>query len=281
MRYTPTRLQWGPARLLAVLIFLLAAGPLYAQTSPAEPPGPPPQLGVVLRNANVRAGPGTNYAIVGSAPAGATVRVAGTNKAGDWYHLTNGRWIAAFLVDLNGAGAAAPVPTVAPTPQPAHAAPPPAAPAARTAGNDFVLVERRLWDVYENGGWLDGESVHCGDGRELVVHVLDANGARLNGVAVQVAYGAREIEVTGAQGKGDGIAEFVLGGGQDVKVIRAADGTPVTSDIATGLSTNPNGINPADLIAARYCQDEASCRRFVEGYGCGGHFSWSVTFQRR
>jgi hypothetical protein len=208
------------------------------------------------------------------------VRIAAANKAGDWYHLTNGRWIAAFLVDLNGGGSAAPVPTLEPTPAPAHAAPP-AASTPGPVGNDFVLVERRLWDVYENGGWLDGPSVHCGDGRELVVTVLDAGGNRINGVAVQVQYGAREIEVTGAQGKGDGVAEFVLGGGQDVKVIRNTDGSPVTSDIATRLSTNPNGIDQADLIAARYCQDEESCRRFVEGYGCGGHFSWSVTFQRR
>jgi hypothetical protein len=149
------------------------------------------------------------------------------------------------------------------------------------AGNEFVLVERRLWDVYENGGWLDGPSVHCGDGRELVVTVLDANGSRLNGVAVQVQYGAREIEVTGAQGKGDGVAEFVLGGGQDVQVVRNTDGSPATSELATGLSTNPGGISQADLIAARYCQDEVSCRQFVASYGCGGHFSWSVTFQRR
>jgi hypothetical protein len=290
MNQLQPRQQACAAALATFLLLLLAAAlpaappPLHAQPSAGEPAGPPAELGVVLRNANVRAGPGTNYAVVGSAPAGTTVRIAGANKAGDWYHLTNGRWIAAFLVDLNGAGlSTAPLPMVAPTPAPAHVAPAPApaTPRAGGDGNRFVLIERRLWDVYENGGWLDGESVHCGDGRELVVNVLDANGSRLNGVAVQVAYGAREIEVTGAQGKGDGVAEFVLGGGQDVRVIRDTDGAPATSDVATGLSTNPNGINHSDLIAARYCQDDESCRRFVAAYGCGGHFSWTVTFQRR
>ncbi len=275
---------------LALLLLLLTVGIAAAQEA---------QVGVVNHNANLRAGPGTNYAVVGSAPLGTTVRIAGANSAGDWYHLSSGKWIAAFLVDINGAGGALPVPTLTPAPAglprptatavpakaPAAAPPaaPPAAPAAAPSagGSDFVLVEKRLWDVYENGGWLDGSSVHCGDDRQLVVTVLDRNGARMNGVAVQVQYGAREIEVTGAQGKGDGQAEFVLGGGQDVKVIRDNTGAPVTSDMATGLSTNPQGIGIDYLKAARYCTDEENCRHFVANNGCIGHFSWSVTFQQQ
>lgn len=269
------------ARAAAIVVLftclLLAPAAARAQTTGAEPPGPPAALGVVVRNANLRAGPSTRYAVVGTAPAGTPVRIAGTNKAGDWYHLSNGRWIAAFLVDRNG-GEADPRPaaTIVATPVPAPSDPPPA-----TAGNQFVVVERRLWDVYENGGRLDGPSVHCGEGRELHVDVLDANGSRLNGVAVQVQYGARETVVTGSQGKGDGVAEFVLGGGQDVKVVRDRGGVPVTSDVATGLSTNAANIAAADLIAAGYCQDEESCRHFGETNGCLGHFSWNVTFQRR
>jgi uncharacterized protein YraI len=259
---------WAAVVALALAFVILYGIAVSAQTV---------QVGVVNRNSNLRSGPGTRYAVVGSAPAGTTVRIAGASATGDWYHLTNGRWIASFLVDINGAGSSrAPVPTVAPTPAPAHIEPVPA-----DSGNRFVLVERRLWDVYENGGWLDGPSVHCGDARQLHVNVLDANGNRLNGVAVQVQYGAREIEVTGAQGKGDGVAEFVLGGGQDVRVVRDKDGSPATSDTATGLSTNPANIAHSDLIAARYCQDEDSCRQFADNNGCIHHFSWTVTFQRR
>ena len=115
----------------------------------------------------------------------------------------------------------------------------------------------------------------------MIVNVLDANGNRVNGVAVQVLYGAKEIIVTGSQGRGDGVAEFVLGGGQDVTVVRDANGQSVTSDVATGLSTNPASI-PFDILqSAQYCQDEESCRRFAEGNSCNGHFSWNVTFQRR
>ncbi len=225
------------------------------------------------RNANLRGGPGTTYALVGSVRSGQALTLIGRNANGTWYQLAGGAWIAAFLV--NGASAVAtPVPvSAAPTLAPA---PPPA-----SSGNEFVLTQKRLWDPYENGGSLDGPSVHCGYRRQLVVNVLDANGDRLNGVAVQVQYGAKEIEVTGAQGRGDGVAEFVLGGGQDVKVIRETDGRAVTSDLATGLSTNPQNIPFDELISGRYCQDEATCRNFAETNSCNGHFSWTVTFQRR
>ena len=86
------------AVLLALLFFSLAvAVPLYA--------APLPQLdfplsGIVNSNANLRAGPGTNFAVVGGARAGETVDVIGCNAACDWYELPNARWVAAFLVDL-------------------------------------------------------------------------------------------------------------------------------------------------------------------------------------
>jgi hypothetical protein len=297
MTKTLTTLSILPAAFcLLFALLLLAPAQVHAQigpSAPSEPAGPPAELGVVVRSANLRAGPGTKYAVVGSAPAGAMVRIAGTNKTGDWYHLSSGRWIAAFLVDLDGTdstASGAPHAVLATPATPGAAATPAAntggTPAytdqpAPASGNQFVVVERRLWDVFENGGTLDGPSVHCGEGRELHVNVLDAKGSRINGVAVQVQYGARETIVTGSQGKGDGVSEFVLGGGQDVKVVRDTDGSPVTSDVATRLSTNPNGIDQADLIAAGYCQDDESCRHFADNNGCLGHFSWNVTFQRR
>lgn len=314
-------------------------------------------IGVVVNNANLRAGPGVTYALVGKAAAGQTVTIAGKNATGDWYHLSNGQWIAAFLVtfdadpvtpsaavnhpaqpitatvaaakrDANlrsgpgvtyalagtvsasqpltltgqtqdgmwyqlagGAWIAAFLVNTATTTSAEQVATPPtpaatpvptsADPALATSGNDFVMVYKHLWDPYENGGSLDGPSVHCGLGRELIVNVLDANGSRINGVAVQVIYGAREIYVTGSQGKGDGVAEFVLGKGQDVQVIRDTDGRPVTSDIVRGLSTDPHEIATEALIASQYCQDAATCQDFAAQNSCDGHFSWTVTFQRK
>ncbi|OUC05377.1 hypothetical protein RY27_27660, partial [Litorilinea aerophila] len=170
-----------------------------------------------------------------------------------------------------------------PTPAPVAAEPTqaPEAPAPAPAdGPDFRVVEKRLWDVYENGGRLDGPSVVCGEKRQLVVNVIDANGNRLNGVAVQVLYGAQEIYVTGAQGKGDGVVEFVLGAGQDVRVIRDVDGREVSSEVARGLTTRPAEIPYEYLIQGRYCTDDASCKTFVDAPGCYGHYSWTVTFQR-
>jgi hypothetical protein len=139
-----------------------------------------------------------------------------------------------------------------------------------------------LWEVVENGGVVDsGGSVKCGLKRELHVTVIDANGNRLNGVAVQALYGAQEIYVTGSQGKGDGQSEFVLGSGQGVKVVRDTDGREVTSDVVDGLSTHSPDIAHSDLIAAGYCRDDASCDKFNASLGCWGHHSWSVTFKRK
>jgi hypothetical protein len=113
------------------------------------------------------------------------------------------------------------------------------------------------------------------------VIVLDANGSRLNGVAVQAIYGAQEIFVTGAQGKGDGQVEFVLGEGQGVKVIRDADGREVTSDVVDGMITHSPEISDDDLIKAGYCRDTESCDKFNFSAGCWGHHSWTVTFKRK
>jgi len=231
-----------------------------------------------IRDANLRAGPGTTYTISGTVSAGQTLAIRSKNTDGSWLQLANGAWIAAFLVNQFPAAARA---TTTAGPVPAISTPPPPTPAPATSGNDFVVVQKHLWDPYENGGSLDGPSVHCGLARELIVNVLDVNGNRLNGVAVQVQYGAKEIYVTGSQGKGDGVAEFVLGSGQDVKVLRDNDGRDVTSDLVTGLVTNPAYIPYETLIASNYCQDADSCKNFADTYSCEGHFSWTVTFKRQ
>ena len=57
--------------------------------------------GTVVTNANLRGGPGTNYPIVGKAPAGSTVNVVEATADRTWYYLDNGSWIAAFLVKLS------------------------------------------------------------------------------------------------------------------------------------------------------------------------------------
>lgn len=51
------------------------------------------------RRANLRNGPGTNYAIIGQVQAGQRLQIVGQNQAGDWFKLHDGPWIAAFLVN--------------------------------------------------------------------------------------------------------------------------------------------------------------------------------------
>lgn len=272
---------------------------------------------VLVSNAlNVRGGPGTDYPILRGMEAGAQAEIVAKNPQADWWQvrLPDGAlgWVYGALVQTAGATDAiavaadipAPPPTATPapvavadTPTPAPAENPPAenppaenppaeqptpAPPPVADGPDFVIIEKRLWEVYENGGVLNGPTVTCGLKRELHVNVVDANGAILNGVAVQAIYGAQEIYVTGAQGKGDGQVEFVLGRGQGVKVVRDNDGREVTSDVADGLSTVTYEIPYSDLIAARYCTDEAECKQWLDNSpGCYGHHSWTVTFKRK
>ena len=50
------------------------------------------------RSSNLRAGPGTNYSVVGNAQSGQCLTITGRTAAGDWYRLSSGHWIAAFLV---------------------------------------------------------------------------------------------------------------------------------------------------------------------------------------
>ncbi|MFN8487492.1 MAG: lamin tail domain-containing protein [Caldilineaceae bacterium] len=56
--------------------------------------------GTVNKAANLRAGPGTTYALAGTVKQGQTVTIVGKNTAGNWYHLDGGQWIAAFLVNV-------------------------------------------------------------------------------------------------------------------------------------------------------------------------------------
>lgn len=97
------------------------------KVAPAAPAAPASAAQYqVNRNANLRSGPGTTFAVVGSARLGDRVTVINQSAAGDWYQLGNGQWIAAFLLDAVTAGEAPPAPaSAAPTPLPPTATPAP------------------------------------------------------------------------------------------------------------------------------------------------------------
>ncbi len=248
---------------------------------------------------NVRAGPGTEYAVTAALVQSETANIIGKNPGSDWWEviLVNGQqgWVYSPLVETAGdttaiavaaniptppptftpAPTAVPVSTaeaVAPVTDPApttEAAPPAADPSAPP---HFTLVSRRLWNKDENDG--------CVGKHLLRIHVLDANGGRINGVQLKGIYTGFDV-VTGAQGKGDGVIEFDLhGSGEGFMVVKNNDGREATSDHAEGFTTRSRDIDTATLIAAGYCSSEEDCQIFYNSYGCQGHHSWEAIFQR-
>lgn len=66
--------------------------------SDGQTPGATPQGAFVSRTANVRRGPGTQFAVVRTLTAGTPVVPTGKTADGKWLRLVDGNWIAAFLV---------------------------------------------------------------------------------------------------------------------------------------------------------------------------------------
>lgn len=259
-----------------------------APLSPSPSPTAQTPRVVASSNVNLRSGPGRAYPVIGQLRAGQETAIIARNASGDWWQLAwDGQgqaWVAGTVVNVLGAidtvQIAQDIPT--PPPQPTAAPRPTAAPTQppKAAGPEFQLIERRLWTLEENGGHLAGTSVNCGDGHLMRVTVLDAAGHRLNGVTVKVLGGNQQEVVTGAQGKGDGIAEFDLyPPGADVQVVRDTDGRAVNSDTAAG-PTITSAIPFDILIAAHYCTSADDCNHFVSQNGCTGHYSWYMTFRR-
>ncbi|MCX6048372.1 MAG: SH3 domain-containing protein [Chloroflexi bacterium] len=90
--------------MIALIASLLLYVSAFAQTN---------MTGTVLRDANLRTGPGTTYPVDGGIKAGQTVTITGQNSDKTWYHLTDGHWIFAALVKAK---------TAASTPAPASPA---------------------------------------------------------------------------------------------------------------------------------------------------------------
>lgn len=253
---------------------------------------------------NLRAGPGTVYDLAGGLQVGEVAQIIAKNQDASWWkvQLNSGfeGWVFAQLVQASGtietvalASDIPPPPTAAPvavaqaTTAPVAAAPTAAAPtaaapiAAAPAATEqqqnrgapyFKLIESRMWTKDENGG--------CRGQHLLRINVIDANGARLNGVTLKGIYTGAIIR-TGDQGKGDGVMEFDLySSGEGFIVVNDQDGASVGSDRAEGYTTISPDIPWPILIGAGYCSDDATCQTFVDQWGCKGHHSYEATFQR-
>lgn len=99
---------------------------LLPTVTPTRTPGPSLAASVTAAQVNVRAGPGTNYAVVGKVQSGVVFQVIGRTETGDWLRIccpvneATESWISAqfVLVDMpnSEALAALPVPEIPPTP---------------------------------------------------------------------------------------------------------------------------------------------------------------------
>jgi hypothetical protein len=106
----------------------LLPAPTPQAAVPTPAPTPAPATATVNTGANLRAGPGIDYPILGGLPAGQAIAIAGRNADSTWYALSDGSWVFAELVSNPPAD----VPEVAAPPlqaAPAEAAPAEAAPA--------------------------------------------------------------------------------------------------------------------------------------------------------
>lgn len=126
------------------------------------------------RNANLRAGPGTTYPIVGQVTAGQPLVLTGRNQESTWLQVQSASWIAAFLVD--NAPTSLPVvsldeetpsaPTTQPTPTslpPVTATPQPSPTISTTPmlrivslnkQAEYVDIENDSPQPVELGGWV-------------------------------------------------------------------------------------------------------------------------------
>lgn len=186
------------------------------EPTPTNTPVPVAEV-VINSNMNVRAGPGTNYNVVGAATQGQRYRVTGRNNDSSWWEIDyNGRvgWVFSQLVTPQNTQAVAvaanipappppPPPTATPVPPPPQEAPPPTAPPPPPVDNfPFMLLEG-VERCDPNPGFTYFEG-----------YVRHADNSPMNGVCVHIDfYGPRGTKCSGCDGVGDGNWGFSPFGG--------------------------------------------------------------------
>jgi hypothetical protein len=158
---------------------------------PSEPTNTPePQDGpvtvTVQKDMNVRGGPGTNYPVLGTAPAGASSTVVGRNADNSWLQVqyppgsSNTGWVYAGLVDIKGNPEAVAIAKV--DPPPAAPPPPPSDPGPAPTPTPKYQFTPTAWHA---------------NGNEAIIHfrgtILDEGGNAVNGFSVLVDNGSWSV----------------------------------------------------------------------------------------
>ena len=89
----------APTTAISATLQLPGAATAEQSTLPSGTTGNGEGTHVTNTNSRLRAGPGTNFDIVGRVPQGGAVTIVGENADGTWLLLDNGAWIAEFLVE--------------------------------------------------------------------------------------------------------------------------------------------------------------------------------------
>lgn len=194
-------------------------------------------VGTVTKDANLRAGPGTNYAIAGTVKAGQAVTIVGKNDAGTWYHLDNGKWIAAFLI--NTANNAPPATPTKPGNAPAKQTPVPTpAPTATPVSSSVVAIGKELhglgWrfhvkEIHKRKAVYWDSRSHVAMGHYLVV-IIDA----VN-------------EQSGTDYFDRNVKPYLVDDAQHV-YFEDGDGTLYATWQYSGISTVYTSVNPGNLV---------------------------------
>ncbi len=160
-----------------VASFLVQPQTAITATLPLEPPMPTgvTLLPVANSNANLRTGPDTNFPVLGGAQVGQALDIVAQNETGDWYKLSSGAWIAAFLVDNKPASLAVDAPSAlaeqSTTGSPPTPTPLPPAPAAPTpnplSGQRYGAICR---DGTQSGATGRGACSHHGGVAQWLVY---------------------------------------------------------------------------------------------------------------
>lgn len=269
--------------------------------SPTSEPIPMIKINETLTTPiNVRAGPGTNYPVIGQFQPGQEAQLTGRNEDTSWWQISLGDapdavgWVTAQLVTLSNDNGAIPV-TAAPPPPPS----PTPAPTPVTETNtdsednneeqpqtpeqleeqlscdeDFCVTYQAMLPIWENGGCIGNHSIY--------VTVLQGPppGQPMDGVVLGDTFG--NVEVASGD-KGPGRTEFTLWmNTMSIKVKRHIDGTPYTSEESYPFTSHDELI-PAEVLAANgYCDGSVEKCRVAQTHNqvCRGHYSYRVTFHK-
>jgi hypothetical protein len=144
---------------------------------PTASPTPAAAQVVAASTVNVRAGPGTNYQVVGALPPNTPLQVVGRNQDGSWWQIqlpgNAVGWVAGSVVEARNVDGI-PVAQAPPAPTPVPTEPPPTRPAYQ----------------FEPTGWYGAKNLGL---TRFLGTITDVNGEPVNGVTVEAQCGTYRV----------------------------------------------------------------------------------------